>query len=93
MTCYLGLAGDGEGAIRDVSDLTGLNIQVSSIIVRAKHKPVTLLLDSVTPIFNGIETKQAILFLQTLAAKVKRTGGVFYLTGTTGAVPPIDFSR
>ncbi len=85
--CYSGLAGDGEGAIRDPSDLTGLNIQVSSIIGRAKHKPVTLLLDSVTPIFNGIETKQAIIFLQTLAAKIKKTGGVFYLTGPTGAVP------
>ena len=85
--CYSGLAGDGEGAIRDPSDLTGLNIQVSSIIGRAKHKPVTLLLDSVTPIFNGIETKQAIIFLQTVAAKIKKTGGVFYLTGTSGAIP------
>src|SRR5438445_11774935 len=51
--CYSGLAGQGEGALRDPSDLTELNIQVTSFITKAKNAPVTLILDSLTPIFNG----------------------------------------
>ncbi len=85
--CYSGLAGEGEGAIKDPSDLTELNIRVTSLISRAKGAPVTLLLDSLTPIFNGVEGKQAVLFLQTVAAKIKKTGGIFYMTGSSGAIP------
>jgi hypothetical protein len=48
---------------------------------------VTLILDSLTPIFNGVEPKQAINFLQTVGAKVKKTGGLFILTATKGAIP------
>ncbi len=84
--CYSGLAGEGEGAIKDPSDLTELNIRVTSIIGHARGKPVTLVLDSLTPIFNGVESKQAIIFLQTVGAKIKKTGGVFFVTGSTGAV-------
>src|SRR5205807_8134134 len=47
---YSGLAGQGEGALRDPSDLTELNIQVTSFITKAKNVPVTLILDSLTPI-------------------------------------------
>ncbi len=91
--CYSGLAGEGEGAIKDPSDLTELNIRVTSIITKAKGKPVTLVLDSLTPIFNGVDTKQAILFLQTVSAKIKKTGGIFYMTGTTGAIPSDSLAK
>src|SRR5256712_12644311 len=84
--CYSGLAGQGEGALRDPSDLTELNIQVTSFITKAKNAPVTLILDSLTPIFNGAEAKQAINFLQTVGAKVKKTGGLFILTASKGAI-------
>jgi archaeal flagellar protein FlaH len=91
--CYSGLAGEGEGAIKDPSDLTELNIRITSIITRAKGAPVTLVLDSLTPIFNGVEGKQAVMFLQTVAAKVKKTGGIFYMTGSSGAIPNDSLSK
>jgi archaeal flagellar protein FlaH len=84
--CYSGLAGQGEGAIKDPSDLTELNIQVTAFIAKAKGGPVTLMLDSLTPIFNGVEGKQAINFIQTLSAKVKKTGGLFIITASKGAI-------
>jgi len=85
--CYSGLTGEGQGAIRDPSDLTELNIQVTSFITKAKGGTVTLILDSLTPIFNGVDPKQAINFIQTVGAKVKRPGGLFILTASNGAVP------
>jgi KaiC/GvpD/RAD55 family RecA-like ATPase len=85
--CYSGLAGAGEGAIKDPSDLTELNIQVTAFIAKAKGGPVTLILDSLTPIFNGVDAKQAINFIQTLGAKVKKTGGLFVMTASRGAIP------
>jgi KaiC/GvpD/RAD55 family RecA-like ATPase len=84
--CYSSLAGQGEGAIKDPSDLTELNIQVTAFIGKAKGGPVTVVLDSLTPIFNGVEEKQAINFIQTLGAKVKITGGLFIQTASKGAV-------
>src|SRR2546421_6692298 len=91
--CYSGLAGQGEGALRDPSDLTELNIQVTSFITKAKNVPVTLILDSLTPIFNGVEAKQAINFLQTVGAKVKKTGGLFILTASRGAIPEDSIAK
>ncbi|HZY47259.1 MAG TPA: RAD55 family ATPase, partial [Candidatus Bathyarchaeia archaeon] len=91
--CYSGLAGQGEGVLRDPSDLTELNIQVTSFITKAKNAPVTIVLDSLTPIFNGVDAKQAISFLQTVSAKVKRTGGLFILTATKGAVPEDSIAK
>jgi len=91
--CYSGLAGQGEGALRDPSDLTELNIQVTSFITKAKNAPVTLILDSLTPIFNGVEAKQAINFLQTVGAKVKMTGGLFILTASRGAIPEDSIAK
>jgi KaiC/GvpD/RAD55 family RecA-like ATPase len=84
--CYSSLAGQGEGAIKDPSDLTELNIQVTAFIGKAKGGPVTVVLDSLTPIFNGVEEKQAINFIQTISAKVKKTGGLFIQTASKGAV-------
>src|SRR5947199_8466443 len=91
--CYSGLAGQGEGALRDPSDLTELNIQVTSFITKAKNAPVTLVLDSLTPIFNGVEAKQAINFLQTAGAKVKMTGGLFILTASKVAIPEDSIAK
>jgi len=85
--CYSGLAGQGEGAIKDPSDLTELNIQITSFIAKAKWGPVTVVLDSLTPIFNGVDDKQAINFIQTLGAKVKKTGGLFIETASKGSIP------
>jgi KaiC/GvpD/RAD55 family RecA-like ATPase len=85
--CYSGLAGQGEGAIKDPSDLTELNIQITAFIAKAKAGPVTVVLDSLTPIFNGVDEKQAINFIQTLGAKVKKTGGLFIETASKGAIP------
>ena len=87
LDCYSGLAGQGEGAIKDPSDLTEMNIQVTAFIGKAKGGPVTVVLDSLTPIFNGVEEKQALNFIQTLGAKVKKTGGLFVLTASKGAIP------
>jgi flagellar protein FlaH len=91
--CYSGLAGQGEGALRDPSDLTELNIQVTSFITKARNAPVTLVLDSLTPIFNGVDAKQAINFLQTVGAKVKKTGGLFILTASKGAIPDDSIAK
>src|SRR5712664_2320955 len=85
--CYSGLAGQGEGAIKDPSDLTELNIQITAFIAKAKGSPVTVVLDSLTPIFNGVDEKQAINFIQTIGAKVKKTGGLFIETASKGAIP------
>jgi len=85
--CYSGLAGQGEGAIKDPSDLTELNIQITAFIAKAKGGPVTVVLDSLTPIFNGVDDKQAVNFIQTLGAKVKKTGGLFIETASKGAIP------
>jgi archaeal flagellar protein FlaH len=85
--CYSSLAGQGEGAIQDPSDLTELNIQVTAFIGKARGGPVTVVLDSLTPIFNGVEEKQAVNFIQTLSAKIKKTAGLFLITASKGAIP------
>lgn len=85
--CYSSLAGQGEGAIKDPSDLTELNIQITAFIAKAKGSAVTVVLDSLTPIFNGVDEKQAINFIQTIGAKVKKTGGLFIETASKGAIP------
>ena len=86
LDCYSGLAGQGEGPIKDPSDLTELNIQITAFIIKSKNNPVTIVLDSLTPIFNGVEEKQAFHFLQTVSAKVKKTGGIFVLIASRGAI-------
>jgi hypothetical protein len=44
-------------------------------------------------IFNGVEGKQAINFLQTVGAKVKMTGGLFILTASRGAIPEDSIAK
>src|SRR5207247_7775941 len=85
--------GTEKGARQVPSDRTELNIQVTAFIGRAKGGPVTVVLDSLTPIINGVEEKQAINFIQTLGAKVKKTGGLFILTASKGAIPDESASK
>src|SRR5260370_28835813 len=85
--CYSGLACRGERAIKDPSNLMELNIQITSFIAKAKGGPVTVVLDARPPIFNGVDEKQAINFIQTIGAKVKKTGGLFIETASKGAIP------
>ena len=83
--CYSSLVG-GETSIKDPIDFTEVSIQVSSKVGEAKG-PVTVLLDSFTPIFNSAQVRHAINFLRVLGAKVKNDGGFFILTGTRGSLP------
>ena len=83
--CYSSLVG-GETSIKDPIDFTEVSIQVSSKVGEAKG-PVTVLLDSFTPIFNSAQVRHAINFLRVLGAKIKNDGGFFVLTGTRGSLP------
>jgi len=86
LDCYSALAGVEGSLIRDPTDFTEVSIQVTAMIEKAKG-PVTILLDSVTPIFNSSATKDCINFLQVLGAKVKNAGGIFIFTATKGSIP------
>lgn len=86
LDCYSALAGVEGSLIRDPTDFTEVSIQVTGMIEKAKG-PVTILLDSVTPIFNSSSAKDCINFLQVLGAKVKNAGGIFIFTATKGSIP------
>ena len=86
LDCYSALAGDEKAAIRDPTDLTEVSIQVSSMIEKAAKGPITILLDSITPIFNSVQAKQAVNFLRVLGAKVKNSGGLLIVTGTKSSL-------
>ncbi|HVH14374.1 MAG TPA: ATPase domain-containing protein [Candidatus Angelobacter sp.] len=85
--CYSALAGDEKAVIKDPLDLTQVSIQVTELIEKASNGPITILLDSVTPIFNSASAKDAINFFQVVGAKVKNQGGIFILAGTKGSIP------
>lgn len=85
--CYSALAGDEKAVIKDPLDLTQVSIQVTELIEKAPKGPMTILLDSVTPIFNSASAKDAINFFQVVGAKVKNQGGVFILAGAKGSIP------
>ncbi len=86
LDCYSALAGVEGSLIRDPTDFTEVSIQVTGMIEKAKG-PVTMLLDSVTPIFNSSAAKDCINFLQVLGAKLKNSGGIFIFTATKGSIP------
>src|SRR5207245_3377497 len=54
---------------------------------------VTILVDSLMPIFSETENKHAIGFIQSIAAKVKKNGGRMVATLTMGALPPEQFHK
>jgi len=85
LDCYSALVG-GEAPIRDPVDFTEVSIQVSSMVESAKS-PVTILLDSFTPLFNAAQTRHAVNFLRVLGAKIKNDGGFFIMTGAKGSLP------
>jgi len=91
--CYSGLTGDSGAQVKEPTDLTEVTIQVTGALNKAKGAPVSVFLDSLTPIFNGLEARQAISFIQTLGAKVKKTGGVFVVLASIGAVPDESIAK
>ncbi len=86
LDCYSALAGVENAPIKDPTDFTEVSIRVTGMVEKAKG-PTTILLDSVTPIFNSASAKDCINFLQVLGAKVKNSGGMFIFTATKGSVP------
>ena len=86
LDCYSALAGVEGSPIRDPTDFTEVSIQVTRMIESAKE-PLTILFDSVTPIFNAATAKDCINFLQVLGAKIKNAGGIFIFTATKGSIP------
>ena len=87
LDCYSALAGAENAPIRDPVDFTEISIQVSRIIENGSQGPITLVLDSITPIFNSAPARTVINFLRVLSAKVKNSGGILILTGTKGSIP------
>jgi KaiC/GvpD/RAD55 family RecA-like ATPase len=86
LDCYSALAGVEGSLIKDPTDFTEVSIQVTGLIEKAKG-PITMLLDSVTPIFNSSAAKDCINFLQVIGAKIKNSGGIFIFTATKGSIP------
>ena len=86
LDCYSALAGVEGSLIRDATDFTEVSIQITHLIEKAKG-PVTLLLDSITPIFNSSPPKDCINFLQVIGAKIKNSNGTFIFTATKGSIP------
>src|SRR3989475_10732725 len=57
------------------------------------YRQVTILLDSLIPIFSETESKHAISFIQSIAAKVKKAGGQLIVPLSTGSVHPELFRK
>ena len=87
LDCYSALAGAENAPIRDPVDFTEISIQVSRIIENGSQGPMTLVLDSITPIFNSAPARTVINFLRVLSAKMKNSNGILILTGTKGSIP------
>lgn len=85
LDCYSSLAGI-EGDVQDPTDFTEVSIRVTGILEKSKALP-SILLDSVTPIFNAAEAKDCINFLQVIGAKVKNGGGRFIFIASRGSIP------
>lgn len=86
LDCYSALAGVEGSVVKDPTDFTEVSIQVTGMIEKSKG-PMTVLLDSVTPIFSQAAAKDCINFLQVIGAKVKNNGGIFIFTATKGSIP------
>ena len=53
LDCYSALAGVEKAPIKDPIDFTEISIQVTDMIEKAGSKPIMIVLDSITPIFNS----------------------------------------
>src|SRR5207245_9443092 len=70
---YSALAGVVSGTIRDPTDFTDISIQVTNMLDKTKG-PITVLLESVTPLFNSAQAKDCVNFLQVIGAKDNKSG-------------------
>jgi len=91
--CYSATAGVTEGVIPQPFDLTSVSIHLSAIMERLGNGHVTVLVDSLMPIFTETESKHAVGFIQTISARVKRAGGKMIATLSTGSVQPELFHK
>jgi KaiC/GvpD/RAD55 family RecA-like ATPase len=91
--CYSSTAGITEGVVPQPFDLTNVSIYLSTIMEKLGNQKITIVLDSLIPIFSETESKHAISFIQSIAGKVKRAGGKLILTLSSGSVHPELFHK
>jgi len=91
--CYSATAGITEGVVPQPFDLTSVSIYLTAVMERLGNRDITIVLDSLIPIFSETESKHAISFIQSIAAKVKKAGGKLILTLSTGSVHPELFHK
>ena len=93
MDCYSATAGVTEGVVPQPFDLTNVSIHLTSVMEKMGNHQVTIILDSLMPIFSEAEPKHAVSFIQSIAAKVKKVGGKMIATLSTGSVQPELFHK
>ena len=91
--CYSATAGISEGVVPQPFDLTNVSIYLTTVMERLGNRQLTIVLDSLIPIFSETESKHAVSFIQSIAAKVKKAGGKLILTLSTGSVHPELFHK
>lgn len=91
--CYSATAGVTEGVVPQPFDLTNVSIFLSATMEKLGNRQITIVLDSLIPIFSETESKHAISFIQSIAGKVKKAGGKLILTLSTGSVHPELFHK
>jgi KaiC/GvpD/RAD55 family RecA-like ATPase len=91
--CYSATAGITEGVVPQPFDLTNVSIYLSAIMEKLGNRQITIVLDSLIPIFSETESKHAISFIQSIAGKVKKAGGKLIVTLSTGSVHPELFHK
>src|SRR5207244_12083777 len=91
--CYSATAGITEGVVPQPFDLTSVSIYLTAVMERLGNPDITIVRDSIIPIFSETESKHAISFIQSIAAKVKKAGGKLILTLSTGSVHPELFHK
>ncbi len=91
--CYSATAGITEGVVPQPFDLTNVSIYLSTVMDKLGNRQITIVLDSLIPIFSETESKHAISFIQSIAGKVKKAGGKLIVTLSTGSVNPELFHK
>lgn len=91
--CYSATAGITEGVVPQPFDLTNVSIYLSTVMEKLGNRNLTIVLDSLIPIFSETESKHAISFIQSIAGKVKKAGGKLIATLSTGSVHPELFHK
>lgn len=84
--CYSATAGVTDGVVPHPFDLTNVSIHLTTVMERLGNYNVTILIDSLMPIFSETESKHAIGFVQSISAKVKKNGGRMVATLSNGAL-------